>query len=103
MLHEPAKSTGADPASEYKSRLGVRMFIIYAIVYAGFVVINVAFPLAMDTIVFWGLNLAVVYGFGLIVFAMILALIYNWMCTKKEQQLEAEQPQMEQSERNEPS
>jgi hypothetical protein len=31
----------------------------------------------MQTIVFSGLNLAVVYGIGLIVFALILALIYN--------------------------
>jgi len=91
MLHEPVKQSGDDLASLYKSRLGVRMFWIYAIVYAGFVLINVLWPKMMSTIIFAGLNLAVVYGFGLIVFAMILALIYNWLCTRKEKQLFAEQ------------
>ncbi len=91
MLHEPAKQSGDDLASSYKSRLGVRMFLVYAVVYAGFVLINVLWPMMMSTIIFAGLNLAVVYGFGLIVFAMVLALIYNWMCTRKEKELYAEQ------------
>ena len=84
MLHEPAQSCGPDHASEYKSRIGVYMFIIYAIVYAGFVVINVSNPLLMEKIIIWGVNLAVIYGFGLIIFALILALIYNHMCAKEE-------------------
>lgn len=91
MLHEPAKQSGDDLASSYKSRLGVRMFFVYAIVYAGFVLINVLWPKTMSTIIFAGLNLAVVYGFGLIVFAMILALVYNWLCSRKEKQLYADQ------------
>ena len=91
MLHEPAKQSGDDLASSYKSRLGVRMFLVYAVVYAGFVLINVLWPKTMGIIVVAGLNLAVVYGFGLIVFAMVLALIYNWLCSRKERQLYAEQ------------
>ena len=91
MLHEPAKQSGDDLASSYKSRLGVRMFLVYAVVYAGFVLINVLWPKTMGIIVVAGLNLAVVYGFGLIVFAMALALIYNWMCTRKEKELYAAQ------------
>ena len=91
MLHEPAKQSGDDLASSYKSRLGVWMFLVYAVVYAGFVLINVLWPTTMSTIIFAGLNLAVVYGFGLIVLAMILALVYNWLCTRKEKQLYAAQ------------
>jgi len=91
MLHEPAKQSGDDLASSYKSRLGVRMFLVYAVSYAGFVLINVLWPKTMGTIIIAGLNLAVVYGFGLIVFAIILALIYNWMCSRKEKELFAEQ------------
>ena len=89
MLHEPAAPSGKDPASEYKKRIGVVMFIVYSAVYAGFVLINVISPLTMDKIVFLGLNLAVVYGFGLIVLALILALIYNHMCGLKEAELAA--------------
>ncbi len=95
MLHEPASQSGDDLASAYKSRLGVWMFILYAIVYVIFVAINVLSPLTMASIVFLGLNLAVVYGFSLIILAMILALIYNWLCTRKEKQLNVDQPEEE--------
>jgi uncharacterized membrane protein (DUF485 family) len=87
MLHEPAAPSGKDPASGYKKQLGVVMFIFYSVIYAGFVLINVISPLTMDAIVFWGLNLAVVYGFGLIVLALILAVIYNQLCSRKEAEL----------------
>lgn len=87
MLHEPAVSSGPDHASDYKMRIGVSMFILYALVYAGFVVINITNPLWMEQIIFAGLNLATVYGFGLIIFALILALIYNCLCGIKEKEL----------------
>ena len=88
MHHGPATDSGPDPASGYKTRLGVVMFIIYTLVYVGFVLTNVLTEgKAMQTIVFMGLNLAVVYGIGLIVFELVLALIYNAMCTKKEAEM----------------
>jgi len=34
----------------------------------------------MELVVFAGLNLAIVYGFMLIIAAFVLALIYGWMC-----------------------
>jgi TRAP-type C4-dicarboxylate transport system permease small subunit len=84
MLHEPAAKSGKDPAEAYKMGLGVKMFIIYAIAYIGFVAINIAKPLLMEKIIVLGLNLATVYGFSLIFFALFLALIYNVLCTNKE-------------------
>ncbi len=87
MLHEPAQVSGKDPAAAFKTRLGVCMFFLYAVVYAGFVWINVATPKAMESIVFSGLNLAVVYGIGLIVYALLLALIYERLCSLHEQKL----------------
>jgi uncharacterized membrane protein (DUF485 family) len=87
MLHGPAVQGGKDYAIAYKMRIGVWMFLLYALVYAGFIIINVMNPISMEKLVFSGLNLAVVYGFGLIIFALILALIYNRMCTKKETEL----------------
>jgi uncharacterized membrane protein (DUF485 family) len=36
-------------------------------------------------------NLAIVYGFGLIVLAIIMGFIYNAMCTKLENQLNKEE------------
>ena len=89
MLHEPAQKSGKDPASGFKTRLGVWMFFLYAIVYGSFVAINVIKPVLMEMDVVFGLNLAVVYGFGLIIFAILLALIYNMICTRKERELNA--------------
>lgn len=89
MLHEPAAPSGKDPASPYKMRLGAWMFLLYALIYAGFVAINLLSPLTMETEILLGLNLAVVYGFGLIIFALILALIYNSMCGREERRLAA--------------
>lgn len=85
MLHEPAAPAGVDRAIGYKVRAGVQMFLLYALVYGGFVLINVFSPLAMERTVFLGLNLAVVYGMGLIGLAFVLALIYSRVCTRREE------------------
>ncbi|MBN2194886.1 MAG: hypothetical protein JW751_18865 [Polyangiaceae bacterium] len=88
MLHGPAQDSGPDPATGYKGRIGLVMFIVYCVVYAGFVFVNVLTEgRAMQIIVLFGLNLAVVYGMGLIVFALALALVYNHLCTKKEREV----------------
>lgn len=87
MLHKPAAESGPDHAQAFKSRLGVQMFLIYALIYVGFVAINIISPLTMEKTIFLGLNLAVVYGIGLIVIALILALIYNRACSLREKEL----------------
>ena len=84
MLHEPAKPVGDDRAGPYKMRLGIWMVLFYALFYAGFVAINLLQPLLMETIVFAGLNLATVYGMALIFVALIQALIYDFMCRRRE-------------------
>lgn len=89
MLHEPATPVGKDPASPYKTQIGVWMFWVYALIYAGFIGINLVDPTAMESIVFMGLNLATAYGFGLIVIALILALVYDRMCSVRERELAA--------------
>ena len=86
MNHGPSSDWGKDNATAYKTRLGLRMFFVYLIVYAGFVVINSVWPEVMSKAI-GGLNLAVVYGFGLIVFALVLALIYNALCCRAEERL----------------
>ena len=62
------------------ARLGLLFFFVYALVYAGFVAICTFRYDWMGTIVFAGLNLAVVYGMGLIVLAVIMAVIYMLLC-----------------------
>jgi uncharacterized membrane protein (DUF485 family) len=63
------------------------MFLVYAVIYVGFVAVNVISPLTMEKTVMLGLNLAVVYGFGLIIIALVLALVYNRACGLKEKEL----------------
>jgi len=89
VMHQgPAPESGPDPASGYKTRLGVVMFFIYCVVYVGFILTNVMTDgEAMQIILFMGLNLAVVYGVGLIVLALVMALIYNHKCTRKETEM----------------
>jgi hypothetical protein len=84
MLHEPATPAEKDPAGPYKIRLGIWMFVFYSLFYASFVAINLLSPLTMAAIVFLGLNLATVYGFALIIVALIEALVYDWLCRQKE-------------------
>ena len=86
MGHGPAVKLGRDDAATYKTRLGIWMFVLYTLVYAGFVVINAVWPDLMAKIVF-GQTLAVVYGFGLIGFALVLAMIYNKFCTAAEKRM----------------
>jgi hypothetical protein len=88
MLHEPATPAGKDPAGPYKMRLGIWMFLFYALFYAGFVVINLTSPALMEQIIFMGLNVATVYGMALIIVALLEALVYTALCSREEHRLE---------------
>jgi uncharacterized membrane protein (DUF485 family) len=87
MGHGPASDWGEDKAIAYKTKLGLWLFLVYVLVYIGFIWINVASPTTMAKIVFAGQNLAVVYGFGLIALAFVMGLIYDYFCAKKEDEL----------------
>ena len=86
MGHGPAVKLGKDDATSYKTKLGVKMFLIYTVVYASFVIINTTNPKVMELIIF-GQTAAVIWGFGLIILALVMALFYNHLCTKAEQQM----------------
>jgi hypothetical protein len=89
MLHQPAMSedVGEDLALKYRTQIGVRLFVVYALIYGIFVFINLISPVTMERIVLWGMNLAVTYGIGLILLAILLALVYNRLCALKEIEL----------------
>ena len=78
--HGPATEWKEDAkTSKFKSKLGVWMFAGYSVIYAIFILINVMNPKLMGLDI-GSLNLAIIFGFGLIVFALILALVYNALC-----------------------
>ncbi len=87
MLHEPAAKQEKDAASDWKAKLGIKLFWLYCLVYMGFVGIAVFATEIMKKPVLAGTNLAIIYGIGLIVFAIILGLVYNHVCTKKEDEM----------------
>ncbi len=83
-MHGPASEWKKDNASSLKELLGKWLFLLYSIVYAGFILINVFSPKFMGIDV-GSLNVAIVYGFGLIALAMFLALVYNNVSTHAEE------------------
>ncbi len=95
MLHKPAAKAEKDNASEWKAKLGIKLFWLYSLVYMGFVGIAVFATESMKKIVFAGTNLAIIYGLVLIVFAIVLGVIYNHVCTKKEDELNPKDGQAE--------
>jgi len=88
MGHGPAVKLGKDNAVGYKTKIGISMFIAYTLVYFGFVFINAVNPALMQETVL-GQTLAVTYGFGLLFLALILAVVYNHLCTAAEKRLNA--------------
>ncbi len=87
MLHEPAQVITTDNAASYKAKLGVYLFIIYSLIYSGFVFIGLVKPELMGLELISGQNVAIIYGIGLIVLAIIMGFIYNFFCTRKENKL----------------
>lgn len=87
MLHEPTINTGTDKAATKKAKLGVKMFFVYTFVYSCFVLIGLSKPEILGLELLGGQNIAIIYGFGLIVLAIIMGFIYNYFCTKLEDKM----------------
>lgn len=64
----------------YNARIGVVLFGVYLVLYSGFVFLNAFSPDTMEITPVAGINLAILYGFGLIAAALVLALLYGWLC-----------------------
>jgi uncharacterized membrane protein (DUF485 family) len=86
-MHGPAAKLETDHAAAKKAKLGIKLFIFYILIYAGFVVIGLVDPELMGVHIIGKQNLAIVYGFGLIVLAIVMGFIYNAMCSKLEDKM----------------
>jgi uncharacterized membrane protein (DUF485 family) len=69
--------------------LSLSLFAIYLFLYGGFVLLAAFSPQSMEITPLAGVNLAIWYGFGLIVAAFVLALIYGWASRDKTDQTDA--------------
>jgi uncharacterized membrane protein (DUF485 family) len=61
------------------SRIALILFAVYLVLYSGFVFLNAFAPWTMEVTPVARVNLAILYGFGLIVAAFLLALLYGWL------------------------
>ncbi len=78
MAVDPQSSNA--PREQRNARYGLILFAVYLALYAGFMAVSTLSPRAMAAPVLLGINLAIVYGFGLIIAALVLALIYMALC-----------------------
>lgn len=86
MHHQPSSPLEIENSSQKKARLGILFFFIYLFFYAGFVLIGVFnYELLANDI--GGINIALIYGIGLIVFAVVLGVLYNFLCSRYEDQM----------------
>jgi uncharacterized membrane protein (DUF485 family) len=80
-MHEP--NPPSEPENEQSSRgnarLGLLLFFLYFAVYAGFMIVNAFHPELMK-LTLGGVNLAIIYGIGLIALAVLLAILYLVLC-----------------------
>jgi uncharacterized membrane protein (DUF485 family) len=59
------------------------LFTIYVFLYSTFVLANALFPDSMEWQLPGGVNLAVAGGLGLIVAALVLAVLFGWLCRRE--------------------
>jgi uncharacterized membrane protein (DUF485 family) len=66
----------------HNTRMGVWLFLVYVLFYGGFVALSAFKHDVMAQPFIAGVSLAIVYGFSLILVALILALVYMKVCRK---------------------
>jgi uncharacterized membrane protein (DUF485 family) len=64
------------------ARLGLWLFAVYCLIYGGFVGLSAFDPAIIGAKPFGGVNVAIIYGFGLIGLALVLALVYLVFCRR---------------------
>ncbi len=79
-VHHPTEEEDPELAAGNAGR-GLVLFAVYLAFYVGFVLLN-AFGRPVMQCVLAGVNLAVWYGFALIAWALVLALLYAWLCRR---------------------
>ncbi len=80
------------------SRNGIILFAVYLLFYGGFVFVNAFDPVSMEKTPFAGLNVAILYGFALIIGAVVLSAFYGLLCGDMSKS-KSEEPQKEESHR----
>ena len=77
-----AKEQDEAAVVRHDTRVGVILLIVYVIFYGGFMALSAFSPEMMSEPLLAGVNVAVVYGFALIIVPLALALIYMKLCRR---------------------
>ena len=77
--HENVREDEHPELVAFNTRLGLMLFVVYCALYGGFMGLSTFAPAVMKSQPFGGINLAILYGFGLIAAAMILAIVYLFL------------------------
>ena len=76
----PQRDNERSDHSRHCARVGLLLFGIYVLLYAGFIAIVVFQPNLLVLRPLGGVNAAIVYGMGLIAAALLLSLVYMVLC-----------------------
>ncbi|MEX2111580.1 MAG: DUF485 domain-containing protein [Pirellulales bacterium] len=83
--HGKTPDEGNHPRTAARNaRWGMVLFVLYLVGYAGFVLAGAFAPAWLAQRPWAGVNLAIWYGFGLIVAALAVALVYSWLCRARD-------------------
>lgn len=78
---EHSGTTAAEDAvAGRNARYGLALFFVYFALYATYMALSAFYPQVMRSTPLGGVNLAILYGFALIVAAFVLALVYMYLC-----------------------
>jgi len=73
------------------SKIGFILFSIYLVLYGGFVFLNAFSPTTMEATPIAGVNLAILFGFGLIIAALVLSLIYGFLAGSDDEESQSQE------------
>jgi uncharacterized membrane protein (DUF485 family) len=90
---KPAHVDDNAQVSAANARAGLVLFFVYLAFYAGFMGLATFAPTAMGRPVLAGVNLAIVYGMGLIGGALVIAAIYMYLCGRNARRWHVEEGQ----------
>lgn len=82
-MSEQNHSKAHTDAWAHNARVGLILFIVYVALYGAFIFLSVFRRETMASPSIGGVNLAVVYGFGLILGAFVLAVVYMLLCKRE--------------------
>jgi uncharacterized membrane protein (DUF485 family) len=81
-MNKPAVPPSAEVLAirSYNARMGLVLFVFYLAAYVGFVVLSAVSQDVLRQPSLGGVNVAVLYGFGLIIGAFVVSIIYMLLC-----------------------